>query len=83
MMVHFAAPIVDWAALGKAAAAALVTGVGVTGAFSIAVLGATRSTEMRRGRRGTEAGAFAVLGLLGAAVCVAAIVGGIIVMASK
>jgi hypothetical protein len=82
-MFPFADPIVDWATLGKVVAAALVTGVGVTAAFSIAVLGATRSMEMRRSSRGPEAGAFAVLGLLGGAACVAAIVIGIVVMSSK
>lgn len=83
MLVPFADPVVDWTTIGKVVAAALVTGVGVTLAFSIAVLGATRSVEMRRDRRGTEASMFAALGFLGAAVCVAAIVLGIIVMSSK
>ena len=83
MLVPFADPVVDWATIGKVVAASLVTGVGVTLAFSIAVLGATRSIEMRRDRRSGEASAFAVLGALGAAVCIAAIVGGIIVMSSK
>ena len=82
-VVPFASPVVDWATLGKVVAAALVVGIGVTAAFSFAVLGATRSLEMRRGGRGTEATVFAALGLAGAAVCVAAIVGGIIVMSSK
>jgi hypothetical protein len=83
MRVLFADKIVDWATLGKVVAAALVAGIGVTAAFSIAVLGATRSLEMRRDRRGTEASAFAVLAFIGAVVCVAAIVLGIIVMSSK
>jgi hypothetical protein len=83
-MLHlFADKIVDWATIGKVVAAALVAGIGVTAAFSVAVLGATRSMEMRRDRRGPEASAFAVLGVLGAAVCVGAIVLGIIVMSSK
>ncbi len=82
-MSVFADPIVDWATLGKVVAAALVAGIGVTAAFSFAVLGATRSVEMRRSQRGPEATAFAVLGLLGGALCVAAIVGGIIVMTKK
>lgn len=82
-MVPFADQLVDWAALGKVVAAALVAGIGVTGAFSLAVLGATRSVEMRRSNRGAEASAFAVLGVLAAAVCVGAVVVGIIVMSSK
>jgi hypothetical protein len=83
MIVPFADPVVDWATLGKVIAAALVAGVGVAGFFSLAILGATRSTEMRRDQRGVEASAYAVLGLFGAAVCVAAIVLGIIVMSTK
>jgi hypothetical protein len=55
----------------------------VTTAFSLAVLGAARSLEMRRHGRGAEASMFAVLGFAGAGVCVAAIVLGIIVMSSK
>jgi hypothetical protein len=83
MRVVFADPIVDWATLGKVVAAALIAGIGVTAAFSIAVLGATRSMELRRSERAFEAGAYAALGLLGGALCVAAIVFGIIVMTKK
>ena len=83
MLAPFADPVVDWGTIGKVVAASLVAGVGVTLAFSIAVLGATRSVEMRRDRRGTEASMFAALGIFGAAVCVGAIVFGIIVMSSK
>jgi integral membrane sensor domain MASE1 len=79
----FADPIVDWATLGKVVAAALIAGISVTAAFSIAVLGVTRSAEMRRAQRALEAGAFAVVGVLGGAFCVAAIAGGILVMAQK
>lgn len=82
-MLPFADQLVNWAALGKVVLAALVAGIGVTGAFSFAVLGATRSVEMRRARRGVEATGFAVLGLLAAAVCIAAVAVGIIVMSSK
>jgi hypothetical protein len=82
-MTVIAEAIVDWATIGKVIAAALVATIAVSLAFSVAVLGATRSVEMRRARRGPEATGFGVLGLLGAAVVVAAIVGGIIVMSSK
>ncbi len=82
-MVPFASQLVDWAALGKVVAASLVAGIGVTGAFSLAILGTTRSVEMRRARRSVEASAFAVLGVLAAALCVGAVVVGIIVMSSK
>jgi len=82
-VIVFAGSIVDWATIGKVIAAALVASITVTLAYSLAVLGATRWAEMRNSRRGPEATGFAVLSLLGAAVCVAAIVGGIIVMSSK
>jgi hypothetical protein len=82
-MTVIAEAIVDWATIGKVIAAALVATIGASFAFSLAVLGATRSAEMRRSRRGPEATAFAVLGLLGAGVVIAAIVGGILVMSSK
>jgi uncharacterized membrane protein len=82
-VIVFADPIVDWATIGKVIAAALVASIGVSLAFSLAVLGATRWAEMRNARRGPEATGFALLGLFGVAVCAAAIVGGIIVMSSK
>jgi hypothetical protein len=83
MIVRLADSIVDWGTIGKVVAAALVAGLVVTVSFSLAILGATRSLEMRRSHRGTEATGYAVLGLFGAAVCLAAIAGGIVVMAAK
>jgi hypothetical protein len=78
-----AAKVVDWATLGKVVVAALAAGVVVAIGFSCAILGAVRSSEMRRDGRALEAGGFAVIGLLGGAVVAALIVGGIIVMTSK
>jgi hypothetical protein len=78
-----AAKVVDWATLGKVVVAALAAGVVVAIGFSCAILGAVRSSEMRRDGRALEASGFAIVGLLGAAVCAALIVGGIIVMTSK
>jgi multisubunit Na+/H+ antiporter MnhB subunit len=75
--------IVDWATLGKVVAAAMVAGVCVTTAFALTILGATRFAEMRRNGRPVEATGFAVLAIAGAAVCIAGIVGGIIVMTTK
>ena len=82
-MPPIADPVVDWATLGKVIAAALVTGVGVTLFFSMAILGAARSVEMRRNRRGAEASVYAAVAVVGATVCVAAIVLGIVVMTTK
>ena len=83
-MIPVVGSAVDWTALGKSAAAALVSSIALIFAFSLAVFGTTRWAELRRGgRRTAESGVFAVVGLFGAAVVVAAVVGGIIVMSSK
>ena len=78
-----AAEVIEWGTLGKVILAAFVAGVGVTGAFAIAILGATRSVEMRRDGRGLEATGFAAVALVAFVVVVAAIVGGIVVMTEK
>lgn len=83
MIVPLADKIVDWATLGKVILAALVAAICVTIAFSLAILGTTRFNEMRRNGRALEAGGFALLAFAGAALCTAAIVGGIIVMTTK
>jgi hypothetical protein len=83
MIPPFADPIVDWATIGKVIAIALVSSIGIAIAFSVAVLGTTRSVELRRDGRSTGASVFALVGLAGAGVCIAAIVLGIIVMSSK
>ena len=77
------ATIVDWKTLGQVALAALLAGVGVTTAFSFAILGATRMVEMRRDGRGIEAGAYATLMILGLAASGAAVAFGVIVMTKK
>ena len=78
-----AATVVDWGTLGKVVVAALVAGVVVAVGFSFTILGAVRYAEMRRAGRPLEAGGFAALGLVGAALCVALVVGGIVAMTSK
>jgi lipid-A-disaccharide synthase-like uncharacterized protein len=82
-MVPLIGSVVDWSALGKAAAAALVSSIALALAFSLAVFGTTRWLECRRDGRAAVSSLFAVAGLLGAAVCLAAVIGGVIVMASK
>jgi hypothetical protein len=74
------AEIVDLATLLKVVIASLVVGVGVTIAFSLALLGGTRFTDLRRDDHRRRATAFAVLGVLAAAVTVASVVVGMIVM---
>ena len=82
-MGALAAGAVDWDSLGKVVVAALVSGVGVTLCFSLAVAGATRFAELRRDQRSVEATLYAILGLLGLAATVAAVVIGIVVMTNK
>jgi hypothetical protein len=77
------ADVVDWAALGEVILVSLVAGVGVTAAFSAAIVGAIRSTDMRRNERPIEAGIYAAVGLIGIGIVLAALVFGIIVMTSK
>jgi hypothetical protein len=83
MRTLLAAPIVDWAALGKVVIYSLVAGLGVPAVYACAVLGAARSTDAARGRRNGAATAYALLALLGGAACIAAIVYGIILLTQK
>ena len=61
----------------------LAAGVGVTIAFSLAILGLTRFADMRRDGRDLEAWGFAALATVGLAVTATAVVFGIILMTSK
>lgn len=81
--MHVLAQVVDWAALGEVIAVSLVAGVGVTIAFSFAIVGAVRSMDMRRDERPLEAGVYVAIGLIGLTVTLAALVYGIIIMTSK
>lgn len=78
-----AAAVVDWGALGKVVLYSLVAGIGVPAVYGFAVLGAARSTDAQRERRGGQATAYAVMALLGGALCVAAIVYGIVLLTQK
>jgi hypothetical protein len=77
------ATVVDWGALGKSVAAAFIVGVSVCLAFSLAIYGTTRVADHSRAERPLAAMAAGVLATIGAAVCIGAIVLGIIVMTSK
>ena len=74
------AEIVDWEALLDTGLAACIAGVGVAFTFSLAILGASRSIEASRDQRTLEAGAFALLGVVGLLTTAGAIVAGLIVM---
>ena len=78
-----AGEVVDWAALFEVVYSALVAGIGVAVAFSIAVAGMTRFADEVRESRMTRAAMYAVMAALGLFVCLAAIVLGIVVMTAK
>ena len=63
------ATVVDWAALRDVVVASLAAGVGITVAFSLAILGLTRFADMRRDERVVGAWAFAGLAILGPRRC--------------
>jgi hypothetical protein len=79
----FLGAIVDGEALLQVVWASLLAGVGVTGVFGIAIVGAARALDMSRDGKPAEAVVFGILGLLASAVVVAAIVFGIVVMTQK
>ena len=76
------ASIVDWDALLATVAASVIAGLGVVIAFSIAIYGAARFAEGRRVGAPLETGLAATLTVLALLGCVAAIVVGVLVMAS-
>ena len=74
------ASIVDTDALLTVIWASLAAGIGVTAAFGFAILGGVRAIELGRTGRVGEAAIFAVIGMLGVAATLAAIVFGIVVL---
>jgi cytochrome c biogenesis protein CcdA len=75
--------IVDTTTLLDLIGVSLLAAVGVTAAFSLAILGATRFSDLRRDGRAVEAAAFGALTALALAACVGAIVYGIIEIQAK
>ncbi len=75
--------IVETKELLQTVAASLIAGVGVTAAFSIVIFGIARSADMVRNDRPLLAIGAGGLAMLAGAAVVAAIVFGIVVMASK
>ncbi len=74
------ASIVDWDAVLTVVWASAAAGVGVTAAYGLVILGATRAADLSRDGRVGEAVLFGVLGVAGALTVVAAIVLGIVVL---
>lgn len=77
------ATVVDWNALGQVVLYSVIAGVGIPAIYAMAVLGAARSTDAQRSKRGAAATAYAVLALVGGAVCLAAIGYAIYLMTQK
>jgi hypothetical protein len=77
------ATVVDTKALLETIAAALGAGIGVTFAFSLAILGGAGFVERGRDGRTASALAFGALAVFALLVCAAAAVLGIVVMTSK
>jgi hypothetical protein len=75
--------VIDWDALLTVIWASLLAGIGVTAAYGFAILGGTRAVELGRDGRVAEAAVFAVLGIVGIATVLAAIVFGIVVLTDK
>ena len=72
--------IVDTHALTQVLWVSVVAGVGVSAAWGFAILGSTRAVEFGRDGRMGEATLYAVLGIVGLAVVLAAIVFGIVIL---
>jgi hypothetical protein len=75
--------VIDWDALLTVIWASLLAGIGVTAAYGLAILGATRAVELGRAGRVAEAAVYALLGVVGLATVLAAIVFGIVVLSDK
>jgi F0F1-type ATP synthase membrane subunit c/vacuolar-type H+-ATPase subunit K len=77
------AALVDTHALLKLFYSSLLAGVGVAIVFSLAILGVTRSGDMRRARRQRAASAYAALGLISLGLAAAIVVYGLVLVTHK
>ncbi len=74
---------IDTGALVKMLYSSLLAGIGVSVIFSVAVLGATRSADMRRVKRGGAAMAYATLAIVGLLITTGVVVYGLILLTRK
>lgn len=74
------ATIVDWGSLGLTAVVSLVAATTITLTFSLAILGATKATDLRRSRRSVAAGFTLAGAVLALAVSIAGVGLGLFVM---
>jgi hypothetical protein len=75
--------LVDWEALGKTVAYALVAGIGITAAFSFAIVGISRRDTARRANNSAATVGWSAVAILGGAITLGGIALGLIVMADK
>jgi hypothetical protein len=75
--------IIDGGQLLRVIWVSLASGLGVTAAYAVAIVGASRAVELQRDGRGVEAAVFAIVGILALASVLAAIVLGIVALADK
>ena len=72
--------VVDWDALTTVVWASVVAGVGLSAAYGLAILGGTRALDLGRDGRTGQATVFGVVGAIGIALVIAAIVVGLVVL---
>jgi len=77
------ATLVEGRELWQTVLASLVSGVGVTVFYSLALYGVTRFADLSRGDRTLAAAAAATLAALAAAACLASVAFGIVVLTRK
>ena len=77
------ASLVEGKELWQTVVASIVSGVGVTFFYALALYGATRFADLSRGDRTRAAAAAATLAALAAAACLASVVFGIVVLTRK
>ncbi len=77
------ASAIDFGALLKVLYSSLLAGVGISVIFSVAILGLTRSSDMRRNQRSTAATAYAALAVFGLVLSTGIVVYGLVLVAHK
>jgi len=75
--------LIDTGALLKLLYSSLAAGLSVAIVFSLAVLGVTRSSDMRRSGKGAAASAYAALAVLALLLAAGIVVYGLVLMARK
>jgi hypothetical protein len=75
--------IIDGSHLFRVIWVSLAAGIGVTAAYAVAIVGASRAVELRGDGRPVEAAVFAIVGIVSLAAVLAAIVLGIVALADK